>query len=648
MVGTVLVGSLFGWIIHKVFRAPYSVADVIGLVLLVIVTGFSNSGTRPLSTTWTIYGVAAVVAYFIIQRFRPTASTAPLATRAVEPIIAPATAADAPSSLSRAEIELEEEIVSSVRRQYASASTDAPSPPAKRRRQNFVARHWRGELSLPVSYWLINVAANVASLVAVTSLALTFRPSDGYEPVAILAVFVATWFALLIILVWQVVGLWRSAERRAGELHSIRASAFWPRAAQVMAVLGLLQFGASFNSTGLPQLNELSRIVFQNDPDIPDASLQIADDARTLILDGGIKYGLAREVKTLLDAAPSITGLLLRSPGGRIAEAVKVFDLVRARGLDTFVSDECSSACTLVFVAGRNRILANGGRLGFHGSYFPGATEEDLATANEDWARTYRSAGLSIDFVRQALSVPPESIWYPQDAELRAAGVTIGALSDVANAPPGFTPSATLESVRQDLLGSGSIYQALDAYVPASAAEVYRVALDYSLGSLTEAELRSEAGRIIADAVRLRIVAADDATLIDFASLAAAQYAELMVQDPSVCFSYAAYAQPTSIVDYLPDDLIARELALNERIIRGSGAPPQAGDPRDLEQGWDNLSLALNRTLTPDQFATFTKDVAEITPAEHGTYCLASVAFMEEIARLPLWQAGAIVRSLYE
>jgi hypothetical protein len=48
-----------------------------------------------------------------------------------------------------------------------------------------------------------------------------------------------------------------------------------------------------------------------------------------------------------------------------------------------------SSACNLIFAAGRNRLLLDGARLGFHGSYFPGMTsyfpgmtKAELAAAN--------------------------------------------------------------------------------------------------------------------------------------------------------------------------------------------------------------------------------------------------------------------------
>lgn len=358
VIGSVFFGGLFGWIIHKLFRLTYSTADAVGLLALITLAGFTNaSPSRSILATWAFYFVAAVPAYFILERFR-------LSPMESEP-------AGPEQSALAAETEPEEQIALPLRAEYPAEPATQPPPRARRRAQNFIARHWRGELSLPVSYWLISFAANIAGALIVLALTLTFTPREGYEPTIILALLSATWAILLVLLVWQIVGLWRSAERRAEERFKARRSAFWARAAQFMAVIAVLQFGAGFAGTGAPQFAELYRIVFQNDPDIPDATLRLSDDGRFLAVVGGIKYGLAGQVDLLLKAAPNVVGLLLDSPGGRLAEAIKVSDLVRGRSLDTFVSDECSSACTLVFVAGRNRLVGQYGRLGFHGSYFP-------------------------------------------------------------------------------------------------------------------------------------------------------------------------------------------------------------------------------------------------------------------------------------
>lgn len=642
-IGSIFIGGLLGWIIHKLFRLSYSTADAVGLLALIILAGFTNSSPdRPILATWVFYFVAAVPAYFILERLRQSRAAASAPPELLREPPMQAEPAEPEQSALAAEIELEEEIALSVRAEYPAE----PTAPARRRAQNFIARHWRGELSLPVSYWLISFAANVCGTLAVLVLTATFTPDDGYEPAGILVLLAVIWAILVVLLVWQIVGLWRSAARRAEEQFKLRQSAFWARAAQFMAVIGVLQFGASFANTGLPQFSELSRIVFQNDPDIPDATLRISDDARILELSGGIKYGLASQVETLLKAAPNIAGLLLSSPGGRVAEAEKVFNLVRSRGLDTFVSDECSSACTLIFVAGRNRLVGQFGKLGFHGSYFPGVTAADLQAANNDWAGLYRTAGLTADFLDLALRVPPERMWYPTRAELRQAGVVVGNVSEVAALPKDFTPEASLTSVRDSFLAASSLYEAIDIHAPDLAAVIYAHGLNYAEGNISADTLALRVSGIVSQVVKSRLSAADDQTLVDYAMIAADEYDELLQRDATACFHHASGTSSVNVSKYISGELAARELAINERIIRGTGTAAFVTQAY-LDAIWSDVALAMQNSMTEAQFEVSTKPAEQITSSEHEAYCISAAVLMRELAKLPANQAAAAIRSFY-
>jgi hypothetical protein len=206
------------------------------------------------------------------------------------------------------------------------------SPPTLRQRNisgNLITRHWRGGYSLAVSYWVINFLANMAIVAFVTFLAVVIVPDRGFEPLAIFLFISALWIGAGLVLVWQIVGLWRSAQRHAQERRGMGRTVFWARAAQAMAVIVVVQTVAAYANTGGPQLNELYRIAFLNDPDIAANELTLLDGGRELRLVGGIKYGLARDIQTILKAAPNTTVLHLDSAGGRIGEAQKIFDLVR-------------------------------------------------------------------------------------------------------------------------------------------------------------------------------------------------------------------------------------------------------------------------------------------------------------------------------
>ena len=56
--------------------------------------------------------------------------------------------------------------------------------------------------------------------------------------------------------------------------------------------------------------------------------------------------------------------IVLDSPGGLVAAASYMSDMIRAAKLTTIVHGDCASACTMMFYAGVKRELT--GRLGFH------------------------------------------------------------------------------------------------------------------------------------------------------------------------------------------------------------------------------------------------------------------------------------------
>jgi hypothetical protein len=132
---------------------------------------------------------------------------------------------------------------------------------------------------------------------------------------------------------------------------------------------------------------------------------------------------VAARVAGILAAHPRIARIHLTSDGGLLEEGAAIGALVAARGLATYVPDACASVCTLIFIRGRTRCLATGGRLGFHAPYAVGAQGRMHAVDPAPERAAYRAAGLPRAFVARALAVPPAEIWIPEAEVLRAAGI---------------------------------------------------------------------------------------------------------------------------------------------------------------------------------------------------------------------------------
>jgi hypothetical protein len=139
-------------------------------------------------------------------------------------------------------------------------------------------------------------------------------------------------------------------------------------------------------------------------------------------LAGDMPEGTTAAIRKMLDANPKITVIHLNSDGGELREGYRLSELIKQRHLTTYTSTVCASACTIAFLAGSPRYLAEGAWLGFHSSSDKGS-EEASAEGNKAFYDMYRAAGLPDDFIAHALSTMPSEIWFPSYDEMRAAHV---------------------------------------------------------------------------------------------------------------------------------------------------------------------------------------------------------------------------------
>jgi len=221
--------------------------------------------------------------------------------------------------------------------------------------------------------------------------------------------------------VWQIVGTWRSASNHVGR----GGNAAWAGLAKVVLVMGALNLVRLTASTTVPQIVEYSKIL-AGDTKIPPHEIRVLPGGNEVEFSGGIRAGSAKELERILSAVPQVKVLHVNSIGGRIGEAERMAEFVRKRGLTTYTSEECLSAATLVFIAGKERVVSTRAKIGFHQGWFPGMTKQQRRASDEALRQTMLLAGVSDDFVTHVLATPHESMWYPTIQEMRRAGVITG------------------------------------------------------------------------------------------------------------------------------------------------------------------------------------------------------------------------------
>jgi len=166
----------------------------------------------------------------------------------------------------------------------------------------------------------------------------------------------------------------------------------------------------------------------------------LSADGETVYIVGPIMDDAFLRFDALLLHAPKLKRVYLASSGGLTIEARLIAALVRKRHLDTYVEHYCASACTQVFVSGRERVLGPEAELGFHQAVAVDDKGETKAltkagtqrltpllvfgiNGNDTLRLAYEQAGIEQWFITKALATGRDEVWLPSTVELAAAHV---------------------------------------------------------------------------------------------------------------------------------------------------------------------------------------------------------------------------------
>lgn len=283
------------------------------------------------------------------------------------------------------------------------------------------ARHWAGDLPLAESLWVYTLLLPLPLLLLLGAVEAATR-LNGLALRAGGLLLLPGWPLALALVVWGAVGTWRAAgrplrTRRGGPPPAWRTLGARGLAGAAVAVV-LLLGGANL----APRAHEAAALLLGHDP-LGTATATVSADGRRLHVKGPLGLGSAAQVRQLLDASPQLRWVALESGSGRLPEALAMADAVRARGLPTRATGECSGACPFVFLAGSRRQLLPGAHLGLQrlsaGVYNP----PYQGLINRELGHRLASAGLSPHQVTKTLATPPTRSWRPEADELASAGL---------------------------------------------------------------------------------------------------------------------------------------------------------------------------------------------------------------------------------
>lgn len=179
--------------------------------------------------------------------------------------------------------------------------------------RNYFRVHWAGDLTLAVSYWVNGLAA----LLLLSGLFALLGTIDWTESPRLAA---SSWSAAsvlaLVVGVWHLIGVWRSADKRVS--RSGRAG--WAAAAKLLVILGALRTVLDVGNAAGPQLAALYDLA-TGDRETIGHTLRVMRDGSELEISGEVGFGLTTEVEKILDAHPTVRLVHLGSKGGEPRKA---------------------------------------------------------------------------------------------------------------------------------------------------------------------------------------------------------------------------------------------------------------------------------------------------------------------------------------
>jgi hypothetical protein len=281
----------------------------------------------------------------------------------------------------------------------------------------FIRKHWRGEYSFARSFWLDTIL--LTWLIPIAALSVLSSNNWGIQGRIASIAFVVILLMLYPSLFWGICGTARAA-RRYRDKGGSNARVMIASWVMVFLLMDSIYFLLGTRSI----ISDHIRMAFTGTYG-PPVSVAVIDNGMRLLLKGELRDGSAEAVEVAIARSPSVTAIVLDSKGGLFQEAERTAAIIKQRDLDTDVEGECSSACTLIFLAGRRRCVAENARIGFHAASYAHDLSRRTSQPIAEYQRDrYTRSGLSPSFVDHIIQTSNRDVWYPSHQELSEAHVT--------------------------------------------------------------------------------------------------------------------------------------------------------------------------------------------------------------------------------
>jgi hypothetical protein len=296
-------------------------------------------------------------------------------------------------------------------------------------------------------------------------------------------------------------------------------------------------------------------------------------------------FGTTEAVIKFLDAAPAVQIIHLNSQGGRMNEAYQLYKTIKERNLSTYTSADCVSACSLAFLAGRERYLGESGRIGFHSTSIGELSGEVAKELNDEVRQTLQTHGVPNSFIDHALSTSPRDMWYPSKDELLEAKVIDSVVDSRYFGLSGVTQWRDAHKIESGLLEI-PIYSALAQYDQQNYAKLRNILVSGIQKGRAQIEIQNDVRSIfVGQLIPTYLIKAPDEVLIRYWHSQIAEMKYLAKLNPQHCadFAFPQFAKTAQDLQrLLPKDLQQEDMDALAAVVKGVAANPQgyASNPK--------------------------------------------------------------------
>jgi hypothetical protein len=530
----------------------------------------------------------------------------------------------------------------------AAAAKAAPQKPENPLLAYF-GRHWRGEYSLAVSYWinwtLLGMALGKPAESFIDHAMSGVQVSDDPRPLFAAVMLLGP--SMLALSVWQMVGVTRSALRSKRD----SGKSWWPNVALFFVAISALLY-AALTCLLLPAVPQIVATFFASDRD--QYRVEPTADGKELQVSGWLGLGVAAEVRKALKQHPQIGVIVLDSDDGRASAGVALGNFLAEGDYTTLVRQRCASPCSTAFAGGKRRLLEYGGTLAFHqpvSGRSGDGDDDELKQITDASAAFLVARGVDQGFVAKAFSRSDAEQWAPSPRALFKAGVITAAV--VAGQEVDAENYATA-AVQAILDGTAALppfkaLKALDAAAfDASQARLRKLLVEDGSGDPNSEEFRHAVRRELRDAAMRYLPATSDSAAQRYLKARLDQLRILRNSDPDVCRAliYPQFGHAADPAAYLTEATAAEDTSALEAVL----VDAQAGDkraPRDAQSAADRqqvLKSVLGRY--PPVFSSGINHVDEFRALDSLSICAFHIALLEDIQALPAPRNGSALRRL--